>query len=86
MTPTQLTAVREKALQLAERTRSESRAHWYRHVALDADWAAEGCENSMDSVLDAIAQDHALDMAAYGVEAEATASEATSQWGMANVA
>lgn len=39
-----------KALHLAARTRNKDRAKDLRHIAVDCDYANEGCANSMESV------------------------------------
>jgi hypothetical protein len=59
---TDLAAVRRAALKLAERY-AGTHAQDLRHIALDAQYAIEGCPNSLESVTEFLADNHDLWMA-----------------------
>lgn len=67
--------IRRACLAQAERYAGTAYAKTLRQVALDCDYAAEGCKASAQSVAETLAEDHELYMrvSALPVEAEARA-------------
>jgi hypothetical protein len=65
LTPTQLAAIRAKALSMAGQDQTP-RAKALRHVARDAQYAIDAdCPASLESVVEFVGSDHELSMALY---------------------